>query len=68
MPYRSLVLGKLSTLPQPWLFVVLAVPFGVLVYFLSNESVVRAVIGGAAFGLAISVWLRVRARLWRDEP
>jgi hypothetical protein len=58
---------RLNRLGQPWLFVVLAVPFGVLAYFLSGESLWRGATAGAAFGLAISVWLRVRTRLWRDE-
>jgi hypothetical protein len=49
--------------PQPWLFVVLAVGFGVVAYFASGENTVRAVLGGLAFAAAISLWLRVRNRL-----
>jgi hypothetical protein len=51
---------------QPWLFVVLALGFGVVAYFASGENIVRALLGGLVFAVAISVWLRVRSRLWRS--
>ena len=56
---------RFADTPQPWLFLALALGFGVIAYFASGESLVRAVIAGVAFGLAISAWLRLRKRLWR---
>jgi hypothetical protein len=61
------MLDRLGKLPQPWLFLALAVGFGIIVYLVSNHSVWRAVVGGAAFGLAISAWLRIRARIWPHD-
>ena len=58
------MLDRLSRVPQPWLGLALAVGFGIIVYFVSNGSGWRGVVGGAAFGLAISAWLRLRARIW----
>jgi hypothetical protein len=61
-------LGQLAKIPQPWLFLVLAVGFGVIAYFASGRNPVRGVGGGLLFGALISLWLRVRDRLWeRDE-
>ena len=39
----------LGTICQPWLFVCLAVGFGIVAYFASGENVPRAIIGGLAF-------------------
>ena len=49
---------------QPWLFVVLALGFGVIAYFASGESLTRGVIGGLAFAALISAWLEARRRWW----
>jgi hypothetical protein len=49
-----------------WLFLLLALDFGVIAYFVSGENLARGVIGGLLFGLAISVWLKLRKHLWRS--
>jgi len=59
------MLDRVGRIPQPWLFLGLALGFGVIAYLASGESVWRGVIGGLAFGVAISVWLRVRTRIFR---
>ena len=59
------MLDRLGRLPQPWLFLALAVGFGIVAYFASGGSVWRGVAGGAAFGLAISAWLRLPELLIR---
>jgi hypothetical protein len=51
-------------LRQPWLFVLLAVGFGIVAYFASGGSIARGVIGGLVFAALISAWLRIRKRLW----
>jgi hypothetical protein len=40
------------------------VGFGIVAYFASGRDVTRAIVGGLVFGAAISVWLRIRKRLW----
>ncbi len=60
-------MSTLARIPQPWLFLVLAVGFGIVAYFASGGSVWRGIVGGAVFGLAISAWLRLRTRIWRDD-
>ena len=40
--------------------------FGVIAYFASGGSLTRGVIGGVLFGAAISGWLELRRRFWRD--
>jgi hypothetical protein len=42
------------------------VGFGVIAYFASGGSLARGVIGGVLFGAAISGWLVLRRRIWRD--
>jgi hypothetical protein len=63
------MLDRAGRIPQPWLFLALAVAFGVVAYLASGGSVVRGVLGGIAFGGAISGWLLLRERLLppRDE-
>lgn len=51
---------------QPWLFVVLALGFGVIAFFASGESLTRGVVGGLVFGAFVSLWLRVRRSFWRS--
>jgi len=58
--------SRLARIPQPWLFVSLAVGFGVIAYFASGQDLTRGVIGGLLFGALVSVWLVVRERLWRS--
>jgi len=41
----------------------LAVGFGVVAYFASGHSIGRAIFGGIAFAVLISLWLQVRKRL-----
>jgi hypothetical protein len=43
---------------------VLAIGFGIVAYFASGGSIVRAVLAGLAFAVLISGWLRLRGRLW----
>jgi len=38
----------------------------VIAYFASGGSLARGVIGGLAFGAAISGWLVLRRRMWRN--
>jgi hypothetical protein len=49
---------------QPWLFLLLALGFGVVAYFASGEDVVRGILGGLLFAVLISAWLKIRKRLW----
>jgi hypothetical protein len=60
------VWARLAAIRQPWLFLLLALGFGVIAYFVSDENVTHGVIGGLLFGLAISVWLELRKHLWRS--
>jgi hypothetical protein len=57
--------SDVRNLGQPALFLWLALGFGVIAYFVSGESLVRGIVGGLAFAVLISLWLRVRGRLWR---
>jgi hypothetical protein len=54
----------LRDIRQPWLFLVLALGFGVVAYAASGESIARGVIGGLAFAALISAWLEARRRWW----
>ena len=54
----------LRDIRQPWLFLLLALGFGVIAYFASGESLTRGVIGGLAFATLISAWLEARRRWW----
>jgi hypothetical protein len=56
--------GRLAGVRQPWLFLVLAFGFGVVAYFASGQNLARGLIGGVLFGALISIWIRVRERLW----
>jgi hypothetical protein len=58
--------NRLARVPQPWLFVALAVGFGVIAYFASGQDLTRGVIGGLLFGALVSAWLVLRGRLWRS--
>jgi hypothetical protein len=60
------VWGSLGRIRQPWLFLVLAFGFGVVAYFASGQNLARGLVGGVLFGALISIWLRVRGRLWRS--
>jgi hypothetical protein len=51
---------------QPWLFLVLAVGAGIVVYVASGESMIRAVLGGLLFAALVSVWIEVRKHIWRS--
>jgi hypothetical protein len=51
---------------QPWLFVLLAVGAGVVVYVVSGESLTRAVLGGLLFAGLVSLWIEVRKHIWRS--
>jgi hypothetical protein len=55
----------LRNLRQPWLFLVLAAGFGVVAYLASGRDLTRGILGGLAFGALISLWLRLRKRIWR---
>ena len=58
------VAPMLRDIRQPWLFLVLALGFGVVAYFASGQSLTRGVIGGLAFATLISAWLQARRRWW----
>ena len=60
-------MSRLAPDRQPWLFVLLALGFGVVAYFASGEDITRAVIGGLVFAALISAWLEIRRRWWRPD-
>jgi hypothetical protein len=57
--------SRLGRIRQPWLFVVLAVGFGIVAYLASGQNLIGGVVGGVVFGALISAWLEVRKRLWK---
>jgi hypothetical protein len=59
------MLDRLLRIRQPWLFVLLAAGGVIIVYAASDGNLVRAVLGGLIFAALISLWLVVRARIWR---
>jgi hypothetical protein len=61
-PTDLATLKTLEKIPQPWLFLGLSAGFGVVAYFASGGSLQRGVIGGLAFGAAISAWMKLRRR------
>ena len=60
-------MGKLFEIRQPWLFILLAVGFGVVAYLASGENLIRAIVGGVAFAALISLWRELRKRLGRRQ-
>jgi hypothetical protein len=61
----DVLLTRLAAVPQPWLFIGLALGFGAIAYFASGDNLVHGIGGGLLFGAAISLWLRLREHLWR---
>ena len=56
-------MGTIFQIRQPWLFIGLAVGFGLVAYFASGENLPRGLIGGVAFAALISLWRELRKRL-----
>jgi hypothetical protein len=56
-------MGTIFQIRQPWLFICLAVGFGLVAYLASGENLARGLIGGVAFAALISLWRELRKRL-----
>jgi hypothetical protein len=58
--------NRLARIRQPWLFLLLWLGGGLIVYVASAERLERAVLGGLVFAVLITGWLWLRERIWRD--